>query len=134
VLAPAACALLAAIADDGAPVAVGLVLIVGGDLKREGLVVLEHGTAVEPHARDTRNRELDRQHVARFAGWVITGRTMDRPHRTVGKGCGVEAGSSFGVLIVPETNRVLGHCMSFPHGARQRIRARAASSTCRMTS
>src|SRR6185312_13708858 len=36
VFAPAARALLAAIADDGVPVTVGLLLIVGGDLKREG--------------------------------------------------------------------------------------------------
>ena len=41
VLAPAARALLAAVADDGVPVAVGLLLVVGGDLEREGLVVLE---------------------------------------------------------------------------------------------
>src|SRR4051812_22275664 len=33
VFAPTACALLAAIADDGVPVAVGLLLIVGGDLE-----------------------------------------------------------------------------------------------------
>ena len=47
VFAPAALALLAAIADDGVPVAVGLLLIVGGDLEREGFVMLERGTAVE---------------------------------------------------------------------------------------
>src|SRR6478736_4458243 len=35
VFAPAALALLAAIADDGVPVAVGLLLIVSGDLERE---------------------------------------------------------------------------------------------------
>ena len=47
VLAPAARALLAAIADDGVPIAIGLFLIVGGDLEREGFVVLERGTAVD---------------------------------------------------------------------------------------
>ena len=47
VFAPAALALLAAIADDGVPVAVGLLLIVSGDLEREGFVMLERGTAVE---------------------------------------------------------------------------------------
>src|SRR5207247_6419736 len=35
VLAPAARALLASIADNSVPVAVGLLLIIGGDLKRE---------------------------------------------------------------------------------------------------
>src|SRR5262249_45952452 len=47
VFAPATLVLLAAITDDGVPVAVGLLLIVGGDLEREGFVVLERGTAVE---------------------------------------------------------------------------------------
>ena len=41
VLAPAAGAFLAAVADDGVPVAVGLGLVVGGDLEGEGLAVLE---------------------------------------------------------------------------------------------
>src|SRR5262245_3914001 len=46
VFTPAARTFLTAIADDGIPVAVGLVLIVGGDLEREGFVVSERGTAV----------------------------------------------------------------------------------------
>src|SRR6478672_8988434 len=68
VFAPAALALLAAIADDGVPVAVGLLLIVGGDLEREGLVMFEHGAAVEPDTGDAGDGELDRQHVALLAG------------------------------------------------------------------
>src|SRR5712672_4256675 len=47
VFAPAARTLLATIADDSVPVAVGLVLIVGGDLEREGFALFERGTAVE---------------------------------------------------------------------------------------
>src|SRR6266446_4955933 len=49
-LAPAARTLLASIADNGVPVTVGLLLIIGGDLKRESFVMAEHGTAVEAHA------------------------------------------------------------------------------------
>jgi hypothetical protein len=56
VFAPAARALLAAVADDGVPVAVGLFLIVGGDLEREGFVVLEDGAAVQADARDSGDR------------------------------------------------------------------------------
>src|SRR2546428_11760214 len=52
VFAPAALALLAAIADDGVPVAVGLLLIVSGDLEREGFVMLERRTAVEANTGD----------------------------------------------------------------------------------
>src|SRR5258706_7850157 len=112
VLAPAALALLATIANDGVPVAVGLLLIVGGDLEREGFVMFEGRTAVEPDTRDTGNYEFDCQHVALLAGWEVTGRTVDGAHRAVGKGLCVEPGSSLGVFIVPEANRVLCHCMS----------------------
>ena len=38
---------------------------------------------------------------------------MDGTQCAVGEGCGVEAGSRLGVLIVPEANRVLCHCESF---------------------
>src|SRR5438270_7374729 len=37
---------------------------------------------------------------------------MDGAHRAVGKGFGIEAGSSLCLLVVPQANRVLGHCMS----------------------
>src|SRR5204863_1907098 len=120
--APAARALLAAIADDGVPIAVGLLLIVGGDLEREGFVVLEHGTAVEAETGYAGDRECDRQHVALLAGRVVTGCTVDGTHRTVGKGLGVEAGSSFGILIVPEANRVLCHYVSFRLSTRPKRR------------
>src|SRR5678815_2612756 len=47
VLAPAALAFLAAIADDRVPVAVRLFLIVGRDLEGKGLAVLERGATIE---------------------------------------------------------------------------------------
>src|ERR1700704_2116211 len=119
VFAPAACALLPAIADDGVPVAVGFLLIVGGDLEREGFVVFECGTAVQADTRDASNRELDRQHITRFAGWVVAGRAVDSTYHAVGKDLGVETGSSLGVLIVPEANRVLRHWVSLCFESKQ---------------
>src|SRR4030081_1460840 len=113
VLAPAARTLLASIADNGVPVAVGLLLIIGGDLKRESFVMLERGTAVEADTGDAGDCEFNHQHVSLLAGWVVTGCTVDATHGAVGKGFGVEAGSSLCVLIVPQANRVLGHCVSF---------------------
>src|SRR5262249_12553757 len=113
VFAPAARAFLPAIADYGVPVAVGLVLIVGGDLEREGFVMFERGTTVKSETRDAGDREFDREHVTGLAGWVVTGCTVDGAHDAFGKGLGVEAGSSLGLLIVPEANRVLCHCESF---------------------
>ena len=46
VLAPTARTFLAAITDDGVPVAVGLLLIVSGDLEREGFAMFKRGPAV----------------------------------------------------------------------------------------
>ena len=91
----------------------GNVLVVGGDLEGEGFAMFERRTAVEAETRDAGNCEFDRQHVALFAGWVVTGSMVDGTHRAVGKGLGVEAGSSLGVPVVPEADRVLCHCVSF---------------------
>src|SRR5436853_36836 len=57
VFAPAARTLLAAIADDGVPIAVGLGLILSRDLKREGFVVFERRTAVQANTRNAGNFE-----------------------------------------------------------------------------
>src|SRR5688572_25579585 len=57
VLAPAALALLAAVADDRVPVAIRLGLIGGCDLKREGFVVLERGSAIESDAGNSHHRK-----------------------------------------------------------------------------
>src|SRR5262249_37681148 len=100
-LAPAARALLAAITDDCVPIAVGLFLIVGGDLKRERFVMLERGTTVEAKTGYAGDGEFDRQNVTLLARRIVTGCTVDGTHRAVGKGLGVEAGSSLGVLLVP---------------------------------
>jgi hypothetical protein len=59
VLAPAGVALLAAVFDDGVPVAVGLFLGVGGDLEGESLGLLEGRPAVEADAGDAEDGELN---------------------------------------------------------------------------
>src|SRR6266700_1465471 len=133
VLAPAARTLLASIADNGVPVAVGLLLIIGGDLERESFVMLERGAAVEAHTGDAGDCEFYREHVALLAGWIVTGCTVDGTHGTVGKGFGVEARSSLCVLIVPQANRVLGHCLfvlSLGLLAIRGVRCLAVSTTC----
>src|SRR6476660_9099643 len=105
VFAPAALALLAAIADDGVPIAIGLGLIVSGDLERKVFAMFERGTAVEADTRDAGNFEFDYQHISLLAGWVVTGCTVDGTHRAVGKGLGIKARSSLGILVVPDANR-----------------------------
>src|SRR5690606_8192660 len=101
VLAPAARTFLTAIADDGVPVAVGLLLIVSGDLEREGFVMFERGPAIDAETGDAGDREFDRQRTARLGGRVIAGSPVYGTHRAVRKGLGVEAGCSLGVLVVP---------------------------------
>jgi hypothetical protein len=63
VLAPTAGAFLAAVADDGVPVAVRFGLVNGCDLKRERFVVLERGSAIETDAGNAHQVEFDRQRV-----------------------------------------------------------------------
>src|SRR6185295_7218884 len=67
VFAPTTLAFLTAVADDRVPVAVRFLLIVGGDLERERLALLEVRAAVETDTRDAENGELHRQHVAFLA-------------------------------------------------------------------
>src|SRR5687768_15191126 len=101
VLAPAALAFLTAIVDDGVPVAIGLFLIVGSDLEREGFVMLERWTAVEADAGYPGDCEFDHQDIALLAGGVVAGCTEDGTQCAVGKGIGIESGCRLGVLVVP---------------------------------
>ena len=82
-------AFLPAIADDGVPASIGLVLIVSRDLEGEGFVMFERRTAVEADTRDAGNREFGEQYITRFAGRVVAGRTVDGANRAVGEDCGV---------------------------------------------
>jgi hypothetical protein len=96
------------LADDRVPEAVGLGLVVGGDLERERLVRLERGPAVEAEAGNAEHGELDREHVALFAGREVARRFHHAADRAVGKGLGVEARRLEGGAVVPEADRVLG--------------------------
>src|SRR6185369_13891577 len=107
VLAPAACALLAAVADDGVPVTVGFGLVGGRDLKRERFAVLERGPAVEPDAGNTKHREIDRQYLSFLPGRKISGREVHGANGRVRKGLGIEAGRFLGVAVVPDADRIL---------------------------
>ena len=107
VLAPAARALLAAVADDRVPVAVGLGLVVGRDLKRERLAVLERRPAVEAEAGDAHHGELDRQHVPFLPGRKVARRAVHRADGRIGKRLGIEPRRLLGVAVVPEADRVL---------------------------
>ena len=72
VLAPAAHAFLAAVADDRVPVAIRFGLVNGCDLKRERFVVLERGAAIEPEAGNAHHGKLDRQYIPFLPGRKVS--------------------------------------------------------------
>src|SRR3712207_1577280 len=61
ILAPTAIAFLPAIADDGVPITVGLLLVVGQDHEADRLIGLEIGSAVQADERPAEHGELDRE-------------------------------------------------------------------------
>lgn len=98
VLAPAAGAFSTAIANDRVPVTVGLRLILGGDLERERLALLEHVTAVEAETRDAADRESTVSTCpARLPGKLLGARSTCAG--AVGEGLRVELAGLFGVLL-----------------------------------
>src|SRR5579883_889130 len=107
VLAPAARAFAAAIADDRVPVTVGLFLRIRRDLEGEGLAVLEGRAAVETETGNAHDRELDRQHIALLAAREIGGRRVNGGDSAVRKGGGVKARGLMGVFVEPEADGVL---------------------------
>src|SRR5215510_1347224 len=107
VFAPAALAFLAAIIDNGVPIAIRLSLIVSGDLERKGFIMFERRTAIEADTGDASNFELDRQHISLLTRWIVTGCTVDGAHGAVGKSFGIKSSSGLGIFMVPEANCVL---------------------------
>ena len=83
VLAPAAFAFRAAIADDRVPVAVGLGLVLGDDHEADRFVGLEIRAAVEADEGAAEDGELDRQLVALLAAGIVA-RRASSPRR---RGC-----------------------------------------------
>ncbi|EEF25506.1 conserved hypothetical protein, partial [Ricinus communis] len=108
VLAPAARALGAAIADDGFPVAVRLRLVFGRNLEGEGFAVLEGRAAVEAQAWYAAYREFDRQHLPGRAAGEIGRRAVHGADGAIGEGAGVKIRRLLRVLVVPQADRVLG--------------------------
>ena len=112
VLAPAALALLAAVADDRIPVAVGFLLRVGEHLEGDRLVEREFGAAVQPEERLAQHGELHRQHVAGLAVGIIARRFVDRADAAVGESRGVELRGLLGVLVEPQAGARFSFCLA----------------------
>ena len=93
VLAPAADAFLAAVADDGLPQTVGLGLILRADLERKCLAVLERGPR-SGRRRNTGHGELDSDDIAGPARRVVARCVMHCPYCAVGEGLGVKVAAS----------------------------------------
>ena len=109
ILAPAALAHRAAVADDRVPVAVCLVLIVGDDLKRKRFAVFEVVSAVEAQTGHAAHREFNRQDIARLAARIVGWRPMHRVDHAVGKGSRVKTRGLFRITDIRQTICVLAH-------------------------
>src|SRR5690625_3830046 len=110
ILAPAAGALDAAICEDGIPVAIGLLLILGDDHEADRLVRREIRTAIQPDKAAPENGELDRQLAARLAAGDVAGRRIHPIDMAVRKGGGVELCRLPRLaMIEPEAGDKIGH-------------------------
>src|SRR5690606_31574743 len=114
VLAPAALARLAAIADNGVPVAVGLLLVARRHLEGERLAMGEIGTAIQADTGYAEDIELDGDDVARLAGRIVGRCAIDVGAAAVGKDFAIEACCRLCVLVEPEAYPVPDHGAS-PH-------------------
>src|SRR5690606_29401047 len=108
VLAPAAHALLSAIAHNGIPIAVGLVLILGHHLHGKGFAVLEGRAAIEPDTGYPHHGEFDREHLPFLSGRIVARRPAHHADLCVGEHFGIELGRRLGVLLIPDADDVLG--------------------------
>ena len=102
ILAPTALTFLAAVANDRAPIAIRLFLIVRRDLKRKGLTVFERRATVETQTGNACNNELHRQDIALLAARVVARRFVNSGHFAIWKGRSVEARRIMCVLVEPE--------------------------------
>ena len=114
VFAPAAGAGLAAVADDGLPITVSFLLVVGGYLKRKSLALCELGATIEAYAGYAHDGEVHRQHRACLARWVVCRAAKNLAYAGIGEGGCVKLRGFFGAAGIPKANRVFGNLV---HGA-----------------
>jgi hypothetical protein len=74
--------------------------------------VLEYVAAVEAHASNAADRELDGQDGSSLSAWIVRWRPVHRADGAVRKGLGVKARGLFRVLVEPQADRVLVHLCS----------------------
>ncbi len=68
---------------------------------------------IEPDAGNAANGEFDGQHLSRLARGIVARSRAHRGHFGVGECLGIEPRRGFGILVVPDADRVLGdmHCV-----------------------
>ncbi len=65
--------------------------------------------AIETDTGDAHDGEFENQGIAHFAVGIVGRRTVDRGDAAVRKGFGVEARRLFGIVFIPQADRVLGY-------------------------
>src|ERR1700676_2287069 len=74
--------------------------------------MFERRPAIEAEAGHSKYRELDREHLALFAGRVVSRSAVNRSHGAVWKDLSVKPGGILGCAVIPKTNYVFGHRLS----------------------
>ena len=108
VFAPTAGDCLPAVVHNGVPVAIGFLLVRGGNLEGKRICVRMACSAIEPHARDAEHGELHREHITLFASGVVSGRAINLSNAGIRKNRRVKPRSFFCIAIKPEANGVFG--------------------------
>ena len=115
VLAPAASAFLAAIADNRIPVAIRFLLRISRNLERERLAVFELRPTIETQTRNAENGEFHREDFAFLAAGKIAWGFVNRGYFTVRERGRVEARRILRILVKPKADAVL--CFRVAHKA-----------------
>ncbi len=71
--------------------------------------MLEVRPAIEADTGYARDDEFHGQGIARFAVGIVSRRTVYGADAALRKGFGVEARGLFGIVFIPQADRVLGH-------------------------
>jgi hypothetical protein len=113
ILAPAASALLAAIADDRIPIAIRFLLSIGCNLKGKRLGVCKLRPTIQTQTRNAKNCEFHREDFVFLAAGIIARGFVNRYYFTVGERGSVEARRILRILVKPKADGVL--CFRVAH-------------------
>jgi hypothetical protein len=110
---PAASALLAAVVDDGVPIAIRFFLTISRNLEGKRLGVFKLGPTIETQTRNAENGEFHREDFAFLATGIIARGFVNRCYLAVGERGGIEARRILRIFVKPKADSVF--CFRVAH-------------------